>query len=81
MLNALNLLHEKEEISPSCPSMKTPTSRSRWRVLKGVRPGKSRTDGLVKIGDDQGDGLDVSQESLTQALTALNNFIHERKED
>ena len=81
MLNALNLLHEKEVISPSCPSMKAPTTRSRWRVLKGFRPGKSRMDGLVKIGDDQGDGLDISQESLTHALTALNNFIHERKED
>jgi hypothetical protein len=39
-----------------------------------------RTDGLVKVGDDRGDGLEVSRESLVQALTALNNFIHERKE-
>jgi hypothetical protein len=63
--------------------MKTPTSRSRWRVLKevGGPRRKSRTDGLVRIGDEQGGGLEISQESLTQALTALNNFIHERKDD
>jgi hypothetical protein len=78
MLNALNLLRQKEEISPSCPAMNT--TKSRWRVLKGFRAGKLRTDGLVKIGDDHGDGLDISQESLTEALTALNNFIHERRE-
>ncbi|KAF2681280.1 hypothetical protein K458DRAFT_309795 [Lentithecium fluviatile CBS 122367] len=78
ILNALNLLREKEEISPSCPAMST--TRSRWRVLRGIRPGKSRMDGMVKIGDDNGGGLEISQESLTQALTALNNFIHEHKE-
>ncbi|KAF2003922.1 hypothetical protein P154DRAFT_427978 [Amniculicola lignicola CBS 123094] len=78
VLNALQLLREKEEISPSCPSFST--TRSRWRIIKAWRLGKSRMDGLVKIGDDGGDGLEVSQEELTQALTALNNFIHEHKE-
>ena len=39
-----------------------------------------KMDGLVKVGDDGGDGLDVEREQLIRALTALNNFIHERKE-
>jgi hypothetical protein len=39
-------------------------------------------DGLIKIGEDEmsRDGLEVSQESLKQALEALNNFIHEQAE-
>lgn len=37
-------------------------------------------DGLIKVGDDGGDGLEVNQEGLIQALTALNNFIHEHTE-
>lgn len=80
MLNALHLLREKEELSPSCPSYKDTTSR--WRVLKGIRrKGKSKAiDGMLKIGDEGGDGLEVSQDDLTRALTALNNFIHEHRE-
>lgn len=36
----------------------------------------------MKIGDDgvSGDGLEVNQESLKQALLALNNFIYEQGE-
>jgi hypothetical protein len=37
-------------------------------------------DGLVRVGDDNGDGIDVDRQSLIEAITALNNFIHERKE-
>lgn len=38
-------------------------------------------NGLVKIGEDlEGDGIEVDQESLIEAITALNNFIHERNE-
>lgn len=77
-MSALQTLREKEDISPSCPSFKE--TRSRWRVLKAFRLGKSRIDGKLKVGDEGGDGLEVSQESLTQALTALNNFIHEHRE-
>lgn len=55
-------------------------TKSRWRILKSWRAGKTRMDGMIKVGDDGGDGLDVEQESLTQALTALNNFIHEHRE-
>ncbi|KAF2270843.1 hypothetical protein CC78DRAFT_527835 [Lojkania enalia] len=76
ILNALQVLREKEELSPSCP--KVDSSRKRWRILQGWRPGKkSRMDGRIKVGDDGGDGLDISQEELIQAITALNNFIHE----
>lgn len=46
------------------------------------RPGRSRMDGLVKVGNDgmNGDGLEVDQEALKQALLAVNNFMHEREE-
>jgi hypothetical protein len=37
-------------------------------------------DGPVRIGDDGGGGIDVDRQSLISAITALNNFIHERKE-
>ncbi|KAF1958771.1 hypothetical protein CC80DRAFT_19554 [Byssothecium circinans] len=79
ILNALLLLREKEAISDSCPMLST--TRSRWRVLKSYRPGKMRnSEGIVKIGNEDGDGVDISQEQLTRALTALNNFIHEHRE-
>lgn len=78
VLNALRTLHEKEEVSPTCPPYTS--TKTRWRILKSWRPGKTRMDGMVKIGDDGGDGIDVEQENIVQAITALNNFIHERKE-
>jgi hypothetical protein len=78
ILNALQVLREKEELSPSCPSFSM--SKSRWRVLRSWRPGKSRMDGLIRVGDDAGDGLEIDQETLVGALTALNNFIYEHKE-
>lgn len=74
------MLHDKEEVSPSCPPFNVNSSRKRWRVLQGCRPGKSRMDGLIKIGDEDGDGLEISQERLKLALAALNNWIHEHKE-
>ncbi|KAF2192507.1 hypothetical protein K469DRAFT_717048 [Zopfia rhizophila CBS 207.26] len=76
ILNALRVLRDKEEISPSCPSFNT--TRSRWRILKARR--KSRMEGPIKVGDEGGDGIEVNQEDLVEALTALNNFIHEHKE-
>ncbi|KAF2643490.1 hypothetical protein P280DRAFT_488522 [Massarina eburnea CBS 473.64] len=79
ILSALTLLREKEAISDSCPMLSS--TKTRWRVLKGFRPGRNRsTDGMVKIGNEDGDGLDISQEELHSALTALNNFIHEHRE-
>lgn len=36
----------------------------------------------MKVGTDSmsGDGLEVDQETLKQALMAVNNFMHEREE-
>lgn len=36
----------------------------------------------MKVGNDgmSGDGLEVDQETLKQALMAINNFMHEREE-
>ncbi|KAF2787832.1 hypothetical protein K505DRAFT_329403 [Melanomma pulvis-pyrius CBS 109.77] len=79
ILNSLLVLREKEPVSPSCPSFNT--TKSRWRIIRAIKLNKSRIDGMVKIGDDCGDGLEVNQESLVQALTALNNFIHENREN
>ncbi|KAF2109290.1 hypothetical protein BDV96DRAFT_502922 [Lophiotrema nucula] len=78
IVHALQTLRQKEDISPSCPNLNT--MKKRWRILQSWRPGKSRMDGRVKIGDDGGDGLEMNQEQLMEALTALNNFIHEHKE-
>lgn len=39
-----------------------------------------KLEGPVRVGDDGGGGIDVERQSLIQAITALNNFIHERKE-
>ncbi|KAH7126909.1 hypothetical protein B0J11DRAFT_289350 [Dendryphion nanum] len=78
VLNALKTLGEKEELSPDCPPYTA--TKSRWRILKAWRAGKTRMDGLVKVGDDNGDGLEIPQEKIIEAITALNNFIHERKE-
>jgi len=56
-------------------------TKSRWNILRAVKRNKSRTDGLIKIGEeDNGDGIEVEQEAIVQALTALNNFIHEHRE-
>jgi hypothetical protein len=37
-------------------------------------------DGLVRVGDDGDHGLEVDRQGLIEAITALNNFIHECKE-
>lgn len=76
VLNALTVLRESREIEESCPPfIKT---RKRWEVAKRWPRNRSRMDGLVKIGYDEmsRDGLEVDQESLKEALMALNNFIH-----
>ncbi|CAI6335692.1 unnamed protein product [Periconia digitata] len=79
ILNALMLLGEKEAISDSCPAPNT--TKSRWRVLRGSRPGrKNNPDGMLKIGNEDGGGLEISQEQLNAALMALNNFIHEHRD-
>lgn len=80
VLNALTVLRGRKDISASCPSINS--TRSRWRIAKAWRPGRSRGDGLVKIGNDgmSSDGLEVDQETLKQALMAVNNFMHEREE-
>jgi hypothetical protein len=80
VLNALTILRESKEISSSCPSLNV--TKSRWRIAKAWRPGRTRPDGMVKVGVDtmSGDGLEVNQECLKQALLAVNNFMHEREE-
>ncbi|KAF3040332.1 hypothetical protein E8E12_008657 [Didymella heteroderae] len=80
VLNALTVLRESKEISSECPTLNQ--TKSRWRIAKMWRPGRSRMDGLVKVGNDgmNGDGLEVDQEALKQALLAVNNFMHEREE-
>ncbi|KAJ4413169.1 hypothetical protein N0V91_000143 [Didymella pomorum] len=80
VLNALTVLRESKEISSECPTLQQ--TKSRWRIAKMWRPGRSRMDGLVKVGNDgmNGDGLEVDQEALKQALLAVNNFMHEREE-
>ncbi|KAF1913908.1 hypothetical protein BDU57DRAFT_480605 [Ampelomyces quisqualis] len=81
VLNALTVLHESKEIDPEGPSFKQ-TLKARWKGARSLRPGRSRMDGLIKIGEDEmsRDGLEVSQDSLKHALEALNNFIHEQSE-
>lgn len=80
VLNALTVLRESKELSPSCPSINS--TKSRWRIAKAWRPGRSRMDGLVKVGTDSmsGNGIEVNQEALKEALLAVNNFMHEREE-
>ena len=63
------MLRESKEISSECPSINS--TKSRWRIAKTLRPGRSRMSG---------DGLEVDQEALKQALMAINNFMHEREE-
>lgn len=77
VLNALTVLRESIEIADSCPPFKQ--TRRRWSVTKSWNP-RRPTTGRVKIGyDDMSqDGLEVDQETLKEALTALNNFIHEQ---
>ena len=81
VLNALTVLHESKDIDPELPPFKQ-TLRARWKGARSLRPGRSRVDGLIKIGADEmsQDGLEVSQDSLKRALEALNNFIHEQAE-
>jgi hypothetical protein len=81
VLNALTVLHESKEMDPEGPPFKQ-TLKARWKGARALRPGRSRMDGLIKIGEDDmsRDGLEVSQESLKHALEALNNFIHEQAE-
>ncbi|KAJ4990471.1 hypothetical protein SVAN01_04133 [Stagonosporopsis vannaccii] len=80
VLNALTVLRQSKEISSTCPSINS--TKSRWRIAKTWRPGRSRMDGLVKVGNDsmEGNGLEVNQEALKEALLAVNNFMHEREE-
>jgi hypothetical protein len=81
VLHALTVLHESKEIDPSVPSFKQ-TLKGRWKGARSLRPGRSRMDGLIKIGADETaqNGLEVKQESLKQALEAVNNFIYEQAE-
>jgi hypothetical protein len=34
----------------------------------------------VRVGEEAGDGMEVNKDEVTEALTALNNFIHSHKE-
>ena len=76
VLNALTVLRERKEISSSCPSINS--TKSRWRIAKGWRPGRSRVDGLVKVGNDgmSADGIEVDQEVLKQALSTFMKMLH-----
>lgn len=77
VLNALTVLRESIEIAESCPPFKQ--TRRRWSITRSWNP-RRPTTGRVKIGYDQmsQDGLEVDQDTLKEALTALNNFIHEQ---
>jgi len=77
VLNALTRLRESVEIAESCPPFKQ--TRRRRSITKSWNPKRPRT-GRVRIGYDEmsQDGLDLDQETLKEALTALNNFIHEQ---
>lgn len=77
VLNALTKLRESVEIAESCPPFKQ--TRRRWSITKSWNP-RRPTTGRVKIGYDQmsQDGIEVDQDTLKEALTALNNFIHEQ---
>lgn len=82
VLNALTVLHENKEMDPEVPPFKQ-SLKARWKGARSLRPGRSRVDGLVKIGEDElsrEGGLEVEQEKLKHALEALNNFIHEQAE-
>lgn len=82
VLHALKVLHEQKEIDPEVPNFFKQALKARWKGAKSLRPGRSRMDGLIRIGADEmlQDGLEVSQEELKHALEALNNFIHEQQE-
>jgi hypothetical protein len=74
------VLRNSEEISPSCPPFNM--TKGKWKILNAWRGGKRRkSDAPVRVGDDCGDdGLEIDREQIVQAITALNNFIHERRE-
>ncbi|KAF2201089.1 hypothetical protein GQ43DRAFT_359624, partial [Delitschia confertaspora ATCC 74209] len=76
VFNALQVLHARKGISPSSPSIKS--TRSKWRILRTWR--QSRKEGLVRIGEEYKDGLEVNQEKMMQVLAALNSFIYECQE-
>jgi len=78
VLHALTVLRESVEIADSCPPFKQ--TRRRWSVTKSWNGRRASTSGTVKIGYDQmsRDGVEVEQGTLKEALTALNNFIHEQ---
>lgn len=80
-MNALTVLHESKEIDPEGPPF-TQTLRARWKGARSLRPGRSRVDGLIKVGADEmsQDGIEVSQDRLKRALEALNQFIYEQTE-
>ncbi|KAL6702685.1 hypothetical protein ACN47E_001232 [Coniothyrium glycines] len=77
VLSALTVLRESIQIADSCPPFKQ--TRRRWSVTKSWNPRRPST-GRVKIGYDEmsNDGLEIDQDTLKEALTALNNFIHEQ---
>ncbi|OAL06182.1 hypothetical protein IQ06DRAFT_76545 [Phaeosphaeriaceae sp. SRC1lsM3a] len=79
VLHALTVLHDSKEMDPEVPPFKQ-SLKARWKGARSLRPGRSRMDGLIKIGEDDmsQDGLEINQEELKHALEALNNFIHEQ---
>jgi hypothetical protein len=81
VLHALTVLHESKEMDPEAPSLRQ-TLKGRWKGARTLRPGRPRMDGLVKIGADDmaQNGVEVNQESLKQALEAVNNFMYEQSD-
>lgn len=77
IFNALLVLRERLGIDPACPTIKS--TRSKWRVLRTWRQSK-KNYGMVRVGEEYRDGVDVNQEKLLEVLLALNSFIYAHRE-
>jgi hypothetical protein len=77
IFNALLVLRERLGIDPECPTIKS--TRSKWRVLRTWRQSR-KSNGMVRVGEEYKDGVDVNQEKLLEVLLALNSFIYEHRE-
>jgi hypothetical protein len=77
IFNALLVLHDRRGVEPACPTIKA--TRSKWRVLQSSRQSKKK-NGLVRVGEEYRDGLDVQHDKLLEVLMALNSFIYEHRD-
>ncbi|KAF2501341.1 hypothetical protein BU16DRAFT_522317 [Lophium mytilinum] len=77
----LRALKEDDEVPTSSwtQSSQSTTNKNKWRVLKTWRNSR-RAEGFARVGEEGGDGIEVNKDEVIEALTALNNFIHDHKE-